>query len=335
MNLDTSGFTPEQLEWYNALNASLQTGKQDSNSKSGQNTTGEDPSKLGVDTSVQSFQVSSSGVDSSLNKEKEQEEEKDKETGVVSTGALNLDDQKKSDKQVVQLPKPPSPLTKGEENTITNHTDIAVADREEETNNTSVVASKESVINLDNTSDINDQFAKDNPTGTEPSVNQIVPTGSSGGRGDTIEGTDPGTNLNPESLLPSNTNPKPPINTLPVPPILPGASTSDLDNNDQEGSGTGLIPPIWSVGDSGSQQEAGSGVDLTKPKDKSVSNCGLTSASSTESGGEVAGKQEKQDTSSASAGVGGSQEHGSTGVATGLPIANPKSKPKVCTSGLK
>ena len=155
MNLDTSKFTPEQLEWYNALNASLQTSKQDSNSTSGQNTTGEDPPKLGVDTSVQPLQVHSSGIDSNLYQEKEQEKEEHKGTGVVSTGALNLDDENKSDKQVVQLPKPPSPLTKGEEDSNTNHTDTAAADREEETkeetNNTSVVASKKKVFPIPTT----------------------------------------------------------------------------------------------------------------------------------------------------------------------------------------
>ena len=74
--------------------------------------------------------------------------------------------------------KETSPLTKGKEDSNTNPTDPAAADREQETGESSVpIVSKESVTNPVNTSDINNNSSGLNPI-VVPSVNPTVPTGA-------------------------------------------------------------------------------------------------------------------------------------------------------------
>ena len=181
MQLDISKLSPQDQALFSALYANaLHASNENYNSTSGQNTSGGESSSGGNQHLVSnSNPIVATGIESKTHQEiKEEEEEKNEETGNLFADLVNLVAKTDSEDQKGKLSKDTSPLTKGKEDSNTNPTDPAAADREEGTKVATVpILSKESVTKPVDTSDTNNSSSGLNPI-VVPLVNPTVPTGT-------------------------------------------------------------------------------------------------------------------------------------------------------------
>ena len=152
----------------------------------------------------------------------------------------------------------------------------------------------ESVGGIDTNPITKNKISKDNPTGTQSSVNQRVPAGTS------------------EEKVPD----------LPLPPG--STTTGNQSRSEPPIQESGSVLSAGSVGNSSSSQGTEIGVDNTKPKDKPDPDSDPSSASSIALGGEASGSKVQQKALGGSTCDKNPQEQDTDIVAYGPPITESK-----------